>query len=502
MESNWLTIEHEGQRVILKKCSEEAEGEIIIPDGVTDIADNAFNGCQKVSNVILPNSLETIGSGAFTFSGMTSIHIPASVKEIVQRPACPDGFAPFPFYCNSLISITVDPNNRYYDSREDCNAIIETATNRLITASSKTFIPQSVKIIGNCAFSCSGHNRIDIPNSVEKIESFAFYYCVNLQTAYLPKSVKSMGNLAFREDCTIIRKESSMDVVDYWKQYIETHNAFSLNRDEFREGLISCVPDWKNQIRDRSLWPNLTGHSRYINESTLFRVILEELGIEFANFVIETEWGIRHMEACASLDYCASRIHSNWNDFSNITKRRILEFHLKNFLDCAVENHSLWSSLEDSFKNSLIGEAISCEKDYISDILLFKIWKEELHFSDSSYIYFVTNEFKYRYRDIIDTMNQDRERRDEMQNRGRIRRNARMYRIPEGWDVPLLSFGRDEEDHDDPMFMSRGLNHHRPDYHPSRKIQQIQEVLNFAGDQENLSKLRSAIMNIQDRFWF
>ena len=197
MESNWLTIEHEGQRVILKKCSEEAEGEIIIPDGVTDIADNAFNGCQKVSNVILPNSLETIGSGAFTFSGMTSIHIPASVKEIVQRPACPDGFAPFPFYCNSLISITVDPNNRYYDSREDCNAIIETATNRLITASSKTFIPQSVKIIGNCAFSCSGHNRIDIPNSVEKIESFAFYYCVNLQTAYLPKSVKSMGNLAF-----------------------------------------------------------------------------------------------------------------------------------------------------------------------------------------------------------------------------------------------------------------------------------------------------------------
>jgi hypothetical protein len=99
-------------------------------------------------------------------------------------------------------------------------------------------------------------------------------------------------------------------------------------------------------------------------------------------------------------------------------------------------------------------------------------------------------------------MNQDREMRDEMQNRGRIRRNARMYRIPEGWDVPLLSFGRDEEDHDDQMFIRRGLNHHRPDYPPSRKIKQIQEVLNFAGDQENLSKLRSAIMNIQDRFWF
>ena len=497
--NNWLTIEQEGDRVILKKCSQEAEGKVIIPDGVTDIAKDAFGGCHKVSNVIIPNSVETIGPGAFIYCGITSIHIPASVKEIIQSPACEDGFAPFPFYGNCYTSITVDPNNHYYDSREDCNAIIETATNRLITASSKTFIPKSVKIIGNSAFFCTGHNRIDIPNGVERIESFAFYYCDTL-TVNIPQSVKYIGTLAFNEHHTIIKNESPMNVVDYWKQYIETHNNLSLNKDEFREGLISCVPDWKNQIRDKSLWPNLIGHSRYINESILFRVILDELGVEFANFVIESEWGKRHMEACASLDYCASRIRSNWNDFSNITKSRILEFNLKQFLDCAGVNDSLWSSLEESFKSSVIEEAISCEKDFISDILLFKIWKEDLHFSGSSYIYFVTNKFQNEYRDIRDNMNQDRERRAEMQNRGRIRRNRIMDGTLMGWDIPRLSFGRDEEDPFEPMFVRRGIN--RPEYHPSGKIQQIQEVLTIAGDQDNLSKLRTAIMNIRNRFTF
>ena len=57
MNNNWLTIEQEGERVILKKCSQEAEGEIVIPEGVTDIGDFAFHCCNKVTSVRIPNGV-------------------------------------------------------------------------------------------------------------------------------------------------------------------------------------------------------------------------------------------------------------------------------------------------------------------------------------------------------------------------------------------------------------------------------------------------------------
>ncbi len=206
MENHWLSIGKEGERIILKKCSPEAEGLIIIPEGVTDIADNAFEGCQKITNVCIPNGVETIGICAFQFCGITSIHIPASVKTILQHPKFKDGFAPFPFYGNpNYISITVDKDNPIYDSRDNCNAIIETATNRLITASSKTVIPKSVKIIGNGSFFLTGHKTIEIPDGVETIESFAFYYCKSLSMVTIPKSVTFIGENAFDENETVIK---------------------------------------------------------------------------------------------------------------------------------------------------------------------------------------------------------------------------------------------------------------------------------------------------------
>ena len=275
MNNNWLTIEQEGQRVILKKCVKEAEGEIIIPEGVTDIAQGAFGGCHNVSNVIIPNSVETIGIGAFIYCGISSIHIPTNVKEIAQAPAFEDKFAPFPFYGNHYKSITVDPNNRYYDSRENCNAIIETATNRLITASSKTIIPESVKIIGNGAFFCTGHKKIDIPNGIEAIESFAFYYCKQLPMVIIPPSVTFIGDCAFDEYHTkIIKKDSSMSIVDY----IIYRGLPEFNEDwpAFFRDLFTVFPEWRDQLKSARnsslLLHKLGGVASY----TLFYHELEE----------------------------------------------------------------------------------------------------------------------------------------------------------------------------------------------------------------------------------
>ena len=176
MNNEWLTIEREEERVILKKCSQEAEGEVIIPDGVTDIADSAFIQCHNVNEVHIPNGVKAIGKDAFLYCDLISIQIPSSVTKI-DSIIYQDQFEQSPFYGNCHIaSISVDKGNPVYDSRDNCNAIIETSTNRLILGCKNTYIPDSVPIIGSGAFFFFD-TPLKIPNGVKVIEPYAFYYC-------------------------------------------------------------------------------------------------------------------------------------------------------------------------------------------------------------------------------------------------------------------------------------------------------------------------------------
>ena len=102
-------------------------------------------GCK---NTVIPSSVTSIGSSAFSgCSGLTSISIPSSVTSI--------GSGAF-YGCSGLTTITVDADNPVYDSRNNCNAIIQTTTNRLISGCKNTVIPSSVTSIGNYAFWESG----------------------------------------------------------------------------------------------------------------------------------------------------------------------------------------------------------------------------------------------------------------------------------------------------------------------------------------------------------
>ena len=101
-------------------------------------------------------------------------------------------------HCNHLTSITVDARNTHYDSRNNCNAIIATASNTLIVGCQNTIIPDSVTRIGDWAFaSCSGLTSITIPNSVTIIGDNAFYGCEGLTSLTIPNSVTIIGNSAF-----------------------------------------------------------------------------------------------------------------------------------------------------------------------------------------------------------------------------------------------------------------------------------------------------------------
>ena len=143
-------------------------GELVIPDGVTSIGRSAFSGCNRLTSVEIGNSVTSIGERAFN-------------------------------NCFGLISIVVDGNNTKYDSRENCNAIIETETNTLIIGCKNTVIPGSVTSIGDNAFlNYTDLTCIEIPGSVTSIGNSAFNGCTGLTSIEIPNSVTSIGGSAFR----------------------------------------------------------------------------------------------------------------------------------------------------------------------------------------------------------------------------------------------------------------------------------------------------------------
>ena len=154
------------------------------------IPPSVFAGCSSLTSITIPNSVTSIGSGAFFgCSSLTSMIIPKSVTSI--EGALFSG-------CSSLTSISVEPDNSVYNSRDNCNAIIETKSNTLIAGCKAATIPYSVTSIGDWAFDgCSGLTSITIPSNVTSIGNYSFSYCDNLKTVTIPNSVTSIGFQAF-----------------------------------------------------------------------------------------------------------------------------------------------------------------------------------------------------------------------------------------------------------------------------------------------------------------
>lgn len=150
----------------------------------------AFAHCERLKDVKFPQSLIKIGEFAFgECYGLGSIVIPNSVSSIDHNP-----FAS----CSNLKSIKVEIGNPVYDSRDECNAIIETLSNKLICGCQSTTIPNSVTIIGDQAFwGCEGLKSLSLPNSIEKVEDCAFGWCKGLRTLTIPNSVTQIGYSAF-----------------------------------------------------------------------------------------------------------------------------------------------------------------------------------------------------------------------------------------------------------------------------------------------------------------
>ena len=203
--------------------------------GLTSIGNQAFAGCDNLNSIVLPETLTSIGGNAFSTSGpdvssgLTSITIPNMVTSIgdgafaglglnsITLPNSVTSIGINPFAgCTSLETITVEEGNTVYDSRDNCNAIIETATNTLVSGCSTTIIPNSVTAIGMYAFAYTGLTSVVIPSSVTSIGDYAFAYCTNLSSVLILNNSVEMGDEVFNgvdlpENTTISASASPAD---------------------------------------------------------------------------------------------------------------------------------------------------------------------------------------------------------------------------------------------------------------------------------------------------
>ena len=161
------------------------------PENANAIINKATMGLvEGCNNTVIPEGVKSIGDYAFLGrTNLKNITIPANVTSIGERVF---------EYCDSLEKIKVDADNATFDSRDNCNAIIESATNTLILGFAKTVIPEGIETIGEYAFSdVKALTHITIPKSITEIKDGAFSACYNLSTVHLQKGIQTIGQRAF-----------------------------------------------------------------------------------------------------------------------------------------------------------------------------------------------------------------------------------------------------------------------------------------------------------------
>lgn len=174
-------------------------GSVVIPPSVTyegceykveRIDEGAFEDCKSLENIIIPASVTKIGKMAF------------------------DG--------NRLKRIIVEEGNPCFDSRENCNGIIETATRTLVVGCKNTIIPDGIECIGfSCFYGNDELEHISIPTSVKRIGESAFHFCTALKSIVIPEGVEIIDTIAFH-GCDSLESIVLPDSVTYIGE-----NAFS-----------------------------------------------------------------------------------------------------------------------------------------------------------------------------------------------------------------------------------------------------------------------------------
>ena len=261
--------------ILLKACPST-----VIPNSVVEIGSSAFSGISSLKAITIPNSITAIRAAAFNGTGLTSVYIPSSVTEITPNPFS---------NCNALESIKVDANNPVYDSRNNCNAIIEKKTNTLVSGCKNTVIPHGIKIIASSAFNnVTGLDSLKIPYGVEQIMNSAISSS-SISHVEIPKSVKYIESYAFAWNSqltSVVSKIKDPSTVScgydlfegsygYNGYYTTTYETATLYVPKGTKDLYSHTSPWSNfknieeMDGEKLAKPTLSFDGRYVKaEST------------------------------------------------------------------------------------------------------------------------------------------------------------------------------------------------------------------------------------------
>ena len=188
-----------------------------LPSNIKTI--NSYACTNQINRIVLNEGLETINASALI---VIDINIPSTVTYLR-----PNSFS-------EVENISVSPDNTKYDSRNNCNCVIETVTNELVAVGLNYNIPSSVKSIGNAVFGYTYRFKsITIPDTVESInDMMAFAFCYNLESLVLPKNIKfgTRQDMYFSiEGCSSLKSFTIPSTV----KYLNKTDLYSLSSLEY-----------------------------------------------------------------------------------------------------------------------------------------------------------------------------------------------------------------------------------------------------------------------------